>query len=348
MTGDAPLLEAEALSKRFGGGLGRKSVLAVAGASLSIRRRETVALVGESGSGKSTLGRLLTRLIEPDTGTIRFDGADVRAMDRPALTAFRARVQMVFQDPMASLNPRHRISTTLTRPVRLHHPGLSRAALRERAAEALREVGLGDEALDRFPHEFSGGQRQRIMIARALSVGPQLLIADEPVSALDVSVQAQIVTLLERLKRDLGLAQLFIAHDLALVRRIADRVVVMYRGRIVETGPTAAVFAAPAHPYTRALLNAAPRIGARPSDAAVIEGEGAGAGCVYAGRCALAEPACRAAEPASIRVGADRLVACIRPLSDASAGPPATPEPARVARIRALHAALSARFEMSD
>lgn len=259
---DRPLLEARGLVKTFGGGLGGTKVRAVDDVSLTVHHGETVALVGESGSGKSTTGRLINRLIEADAGEILLEGRDVRSFGAADRRELRQRVQMVFQDPMASLNPRHRIGVSMTRPLRLHGLAATSRAARDRAAELLEEVGIGPEALDRFPHEFSGGQRQRIGIARALSVEPDLLICDEPVSALDVSVQAQIINLLEGLKARRNLAQLFIAHDLALVRRIADVVAVMYRGRIVEMGPTEELFRAPAHAYTRALLSAVPRIGA--------------------------------------------------------------------------------------
>lgn len=259
---DRPLLEARGLVKTFGGGLGGAKVRAVDDVSLTVHHGETVALVGESGSGKSTTGRLINRLIEADAGEILLEGRDVRSFGAADRRKLRQRVQMVFQDPMASLNPRHRIGVSMTRPLRLHGLAATNRAARDRAAELLEEVGIGPEALDRFPHEFSGGQRQRIGIARALSVEPDLLICDEPVSALDVSVQAQIINLLEGLKARRNLAQLFIAHDLALVRRIADVVAVMYRGRIVEMGPTEELFRAPTHAYTRALLSAVPRIGA--------------------------------------------------------------------------------------
>lgn len=289
----APLLRATGLSKTFGGGLGQPGVRAVDDVSLTVQRGETVALVGESGSGKSTFGRLLNGLIVPDGGAIQLDGRDVRALRGADRRALRQRVQMVFQDPMASLNPRHRIVDILSRPLRLHGLAASARAARDDAARLLNEVGIPADALDRFPHEFSGGQRQRIGIARALSVAPELLICDEPVSALDVSVQAQIIRLLQSLKDRRDLAQLFIAHDLALVRKIADRVAVMYRGRIVEMGATEAVFRAPAHPYTRALLDAVPRIGQPPrATAPDPERKNVGTACNYAPRCPYAQAIC--------------------------------------------------------
>ena len=345
----APLLRATGLTKRFGGGLGSPSVLAVDGAGIEVPAGSVVALVGESGSGKSTLGRLLNRLVEPDAGRIEFAGEDVGAMDPAALRRFRRRVQMVFQDPNASLNPRHSIATTLTRPLRLHGIAATAGEARERAAAALAEVGIGPDALDRFPHEFSGGQRQRIGIARAISVGPELLICDEPVSALDVSVQAQLVNLLERLKETRGLAQLFIAHDLALVRRIADRVAVMYRGRIVEEGPVRALFDAPAHPYTRALLDAVPRFGAPPEEATAPVRDGAApGGCRYAERCAVAQERCLNEPPALRSVREGQLAACHFPLAPGVPGPPSAGSARRAARIEAFAAAVAERSPPID
>ena len=257
--GGAPVLELGDVSKTyrsrslFGGG---RTVTAVRAASLEIRRGETLGLVGESGSGKSTLARCVVRLVVPETGTMRFGDTDLRPLSRAAWKPYRKRIQMVFQDPFASLNPRRRVGDILAEGPIAH--GVPRAAARARAAELLALVQLDPGAAGRFPHEFSGGQRQRIGIARALAMDPELLIADEPVSALDVSVQAQILALLEDLRVRLGLTMLFITHDLRVAAQICDRVAVMRRGEIVEQGPTASVFANPAHEYTRALLDSIP------------------------------------------------------------------------------------------
>ena len=238
------------------------AVVAVADASLEIRRGETLGLVGESGSGKSTLARCVVNLVQADAGAIRFDGTDLRPLSRPGWAPYRKRIQMVFQDPFASLNPRRRVGDIIAEGPVAH--GTSRPVARARAAELLRLVQLDPSAADRFPHEFSGGQRQRIGIARALAMDPELLVADEPVSALDVSVQAEILRLLEDLRERLGLTMLFITHDLRVAAQVCDRVAVMQRGRIVEQGPTQGVFANPTHPYTRALLDSVPGRGWTP------------------------------------------------------------------------------------
>jgi oligopeptide transport system ATP-binding protein len=255
-----PLLEVRQLGKQYEQrALWRKTRVthAVRDVSFTIEAGETFGLVGESGSGKTTTGRCLLRLVEPTTGEVRFKGEDLLALDRKTLRARRRQMQMVFQDPYASLNPRHRVSTILTEPLDIHR--VETPAWRTaRAAELLELVGLDRDALARYPHEFSGGQRQRIGIARALALEPSFIVADEPVSALDVSVQAQIVNLLAQLQQQLALTYLFISHDLRLVRHICTRVAVMYRGRIVELAPVAALFETPAHPYTRALLSAVP------------------------------------------------------------------------------------------
>jgi ABC-type oligopeptide transport system ATPase subunit len=230
---------------------------AVRDVSFTIDAGETFGLVGESGSGKTTTGRCLLRLVEPTTGEVRFKGEDLLSLDRKTMRARRRQMQMVFQDPYASLNPRHRVRTILTEPLDIHQVGTP-TWRRARAIELLELVGLDRTAIERYPHEFSGGQRQRIGIARALALEPSFIVADEPVSALDVSVQAQIVNLLAQLQQQLSLTYLFISHDLRLVRHICTRVAVMYRGRIVELAPVAALFDTPRHAYTRALLSAVP------------------------------------------------------------------------------------------
>jgi peptide/nickel transport system ATP-binding protein len=251
-----PVLVLDGVGKTYGGGWKRPGVVAVADASFTINRGETLGLVGESGSGKSTLARCIVRLVKPDAGTIAFRGADLRPLSRAAWLPYRKRIQMVFQDPFASLNPRRRVGDIVAQGPLTH--GATRAAAMARVAELLALVQLDPGAANRFPHEFSGGQRQRIGIARALAMEPELLIADEPVSALDVSVQAQVLALLEDLKARLGLTMLFITHDLRVAAQVCDRVAVMQRGVIVEQGPTAAVFAHPQHSYTRALLESIP------------------------------------------------------------------------------------------
>ena len=283
----------------------RAAVRAVDRVSLTVGRGETLGLVGESGCGKSTLGRVLLRLIEPDSGTLHFDGRDVRAMGGEALRHLRAEMQVVFQDPYGSLNPRMTIGDAILEPMALHAVG-EPAARQDRLAELLTLVGLRPQHARRYPHEFSGGQRQRIGIARALAANPKFLVCDEPVSALDVSIQAQIINLLQALKARFGLSLLFVAHDLAVVRHVADRIAVMYLGKIVETAPGAALFAAPRHPYTRALLAAVPvpDPGLR-RERILLSGEvpsplAPPSGCRFHTRCRFAEERCRREEPALV------------------------------------------------
>jgi oligopeptide/dipeptide ABC transporter ATP-binding protein len=312
-----PLLVADNLVKSFPVSGGGKQVRfrAVDGVSFSVERGKTLAVVGESGCGKSTVGSLLLRLQDAESGHIRLDGEDVLTLDRLGLRRFRRRVQVVFQDPFASLDPRERIRNVLVRPMLLH--GLcDRTTALKRAAELMEAVGLSATQLDRFPHQFSGGQRQRIAIARALSVQPDLIICDEPVSALDVSVQAQVVNLLQDLQRDTGVAFIFISHDLAVVRHLAHDVAVMYAGRVVERALTSELFGNPRHPYTRALIAAAPRIDAGAKEHVLLSGEPPDPanpvqGCRFASRCPHAQLSCTAGDqPPLIAMTPGHLSAC--------------------------------------
>ena len=319
---DPALLEVRDLVKLFDvrrGLLRRKvgSVRAVDGLSLTVERGETVALVGESGCGKSTVGRILVRLADPTGGQVIYRGTDITPLKGKALKPFRRRVQIMFQDPFSSLNPRLRVRDIVAEPLLVHGIG-NRTERQQKVAELLDQVGLSADRMSAHAHEFSGGQRQRIGLARALALGPDLIVADEPLSALDVSVQAQVVNLMADLQSRLGLAFLLISHDLAVVEHLSRRVAVMYLGKIVETAPTRTLFSAPRHPYTEALLDAAPVPDphAERSDRAVIAGEvpsplNPPAGCRFHPRCPLASDICRQQEPIlSSRQDDERRLAC--------------------------------------
>lgn len=320
MTSDAPVLEVSNLVKQFDisgpFAKSRQMVHAVDGVSLQVSRRETLAIVGESGCGKSTLGRLIMRLIEPTSGNIRLDGEELTRIRGRALVPYRRKLQMVFQDPFGSLNPRMTVQETLGDLLRIH--GLaSRSTMKQAVGDLLEMVGLPPAHATRYPHEFSGGQRQRIGIARALAVKPSVIVCDEAVSALDVSVQAQIVNLLQDIKDKLGLSYLFISHDLMVVRHMADRVAIMYLGRVVETGTTEDIFSRPRHPYTRALLDVVPIPGATTRNKrAVLKGDvpsplNPPSGCHFHPRCAFAIDRCAAEKPSLERAGLTD-VACHR------------------------------------
>ena len=327
---DAPVLvQTDAVSKYFrtaGGLFSRqaKVLRAVESVSLSVRRGETMALVGESGSGKSTLGRLILRLHDPSSGRIFFDGTDITRKSANQLRPLRKRMQVIFQDPYSSLNPRMTVEQTLAEPLRIHKLATSKAEERRKIEELLERVGLRGSTLERYPHEFSGGQRQRIGIARALSVGPEFIVCDEPVSALDVSIQAQIINLLLALQNDLGLSYLFISHDLRVVRHMSHRVAVMYLGQIVEQAPALDLYARPRHPYTKVLLEAAPSLDtaheAEEKRALPVVGElpspfDPPKGCAFHPRCARMEKGkCDVDAPSLTMLAPAHKVACFFPL----------------------------------
>lgn len=316
------LLQVTNLKKYFpirGGVLNRvvNNVKAVNDVTFNVLRGEVVGLVGESGSGKTTVGRTVLRLEEPTSGTIDFDGTDIGKLPKAMMRRYRKRMQIVFQDPYASLNPREKIRTMLGHALAVHNIGAP-SEREERIVALLEQVGLSGDYLDRFPHEFSGGQRQRIGIARALAVEPDFIVADEPVSALDVSIQAQVVNLLDDLKAKFDLTMLFIAHDLAVVEHISDRVIVMYLGRIMEIAPTRMLYRAPNHPYTKALLSAVPSpdIQAK-KDRIILTGDipspiNPPSGCVFRTRCPMAIADCAKVVPELKEVTPGQFSACIR------------------------------------
>ena len=328
----APLLEVIDVAKRFAVGSrfsrqGVRTVHALDGVSFTVMPGETLGLVGESGCGKSTLGRCITRLYDLTSGTLRFAGTDITSLSRRQMRPMRRRIQMVFQDPYASLNPRRRVRDLIAEPLRVH-TSMSETEIASRVAELLDIVGLKSEHALRFPHEFSGGQRQRIGIARAIAMNPELIVLDEPVSALDVSVQAQIVNLLADLQERFNLTYIFIAHDLSVVRQVSTRIAVMYLGSIVEMGSADDIFSHPAHPYTQALISAVPvpdLDAQRSNKRIVLTGDvpspiNPPSGCRFHTRCPVAQERCRSERPPLMEQLPGRKVACHYPIGvDATA-----------------------------
>ena len=323
----APLLEVVDVAKRFNVGTrfsrqGVRTVHALDGVSFTVMPGETLGLVGESGCGKSTLGRCITRLYDLTSGTLRFAGIDITSLSRRQMRPMRRRIQMVFQDPYASLNPRRRVRDLIAEPLRVH-TSMSETEIARRVAELLDIVGLKSEHALRFPHEFSGGQRQRIGIARAIAMNPELIVLDEPVSALDVSVQAQIVNLLADLQERFNLTYIFIAHDLSVVRQVSTRIAVMYLGSIVEMGSADDIFARPAHPYTQALISAVPvpdLDAQRSNKRIVLTGDvpspiNPPSGCRFHTRCPVAQERCRSERPPLMEQSPGRKVACHYPIA---------------------------------
>jgi len=319
-----PVLEVENAVKHFGAGRVGGVVRAVDDVSFVVRRAETVALVGESGCGKSTLGRLVMCFDRPTSGSVRYEGEEIFMLGTAALRRYRRGVQMVFQDPNTSLNPRLTVARSIQRAWESNRSFLPRAQWRSRIAELLDMVGLSSDRAGFYPHQLSGGQRQRVAIARALALQPKVVICDEPVSALDVSIQAQILALLYKLQSTLGVSYLFISHDLDVVRRISHRVLVMYLGRIVETGTVADVFERPAHPYTRALLAAVPKAdpnGRTLLTRRLLEGEPPSpysppSGCRFRTRCPIAQDACSRTDPSLVNIGQEHRAACLFPVRE--------------------------------
>lgn len=327
MSTNQQLVKVRGLVKHFAVENSDDVVRAVDGVSFEIFRGETLGLVGESGCGKSTVGRCLLRLIEPTAGEIDFEGRDVLAMGKTELRELRREMQIVFQDPYASLNPRMKVGDIVGEPLVIHKVG-NRQERRDRVAELLKKVGLDPDYRKRYSHEFSGGQRQRIGVARTLALNPKLIVADEPVSALDVSVQAQVVNLLQDLQKEFGLAYLFISHGLAVVEHISSRVAVMYLGRIVEVATAADLYANPLHPYTKALLSAIPIPDPKHKrDRIVLQGDvptpiNPPSGCRFRTRCPIAIPECAQIDPELREVAPGHSVACIR-VPGWDAAPPA-------------------------
>jgi oligopeptide/dipeptide ABC transporter ATP-binding protein len=288
-------------------------VHAVDNVNLEIHEGETLGIVGESGCGKSTLGRMIVRLEDPSGGVILFEGEDLAKVSKKKLRGLRKRFQMIFQDPYASLNPRRQIGEIVEEPLRIH--GVGKEERRSKAMELLRRVGLDENAYEKYPHEFSGGQRQRVVIARALALNPRLVVADEPVSALDVSIQAQVLNIFKELQSELGLTYVFIAHDLGVVRHVSDRIAVMYLGKIVELADADELYDSPAHPYSQALLSANPRMGADDKrERIILKGDipnpiNRPSGCAFNPRCPKADEICRTSSPELMTIGS-RQVAC--------------------------------------